>query len=251
VDDVRIGRILRALRRRLGLTQAELGARCGLSQQAISLVERGHGSKLAAATLRRIFAAVDARWEPVVSWRGGDLDRLLDEAHAGVVAAVVRRLQALGWQVAIEVTYSEFGERGSIDVLASRRDHMAMIVVEVKSDLTAVDATVRKLDEKVRIVGGSLGRERFGFTPRRVGRLLVLPSTETARRRVRSLSPILDTALPARGATVRGWLRRPDGDLAGILFLSDTNARGVTSSAGGAKRVRRRLSSTDRSRKAG
>jgi transcriptional regulator with XRE-family HTH domain len=251
VDDVRIGRILRALRRRRGLTQAELGARCGLSQQAISLVERGHGSKLAAATLRRIFAAVDARWEPVVSWRGGDLDRLLDQAHAGVVAATVRRLQALGWQIVIEVTYSEFGERGSIDVLASRRDLMAMIIVEVKSELAAVDATVRKLDEKVRIVGRSLGRERFGFTPRRVGRLLVLPATETARRRVRSLSTILDTALPARGAMVRLWLRRPDGDLAGILFVSDTNARGDTSAAGGAKRVRRRASSTDRSRKAG
>jgi transcriptional regulator with XRE-family HTH domain len=234
VDDVRIGRILRALRRRRGLTQAELGARCGLSQQAISLVERGHGSKLAAATLRRIFAAVDARWEPVVSWRGGDLDRLLDEAHSGVVAATVRRLQALGWEVAIEVTYSEFGERGSIDVLASRRD-----------------LTVRKLDEKVRIVSGSLGRERFGFTPRQVGRLLVLPATETARRRVRSHSTILDTALPARGAMVRRWLRRSDGALAGILFVSDTNARGDTSSAGGGKRIRRRASSTDRSRNAG
>jgi transcriptional regulator with XRE-family HTH domain len=246
VDDVRIGRILRALRRRRGWTQAELAVHCGVSQQAISLVERGHGSKLATATLRRIFSALDARWEPTVSWRGGDLDRLLDEAHAGVVAATVRRLQALEWQVAVEVTYSEFGERGSIDVLGARRDLMAMAIIEVKSELTVVDATVRKLDEKVRIVRGSLGRDRFGFTPRHVGRVLILPATETARRRVRMLSAVLEAALPDRGTTVRQWLRRPDGQLAGILFLSDTNPRGGTSRGGGSKRVRRRNASTDR-----
>jgi transcriptional regulator with XRE-family HTH domain len=245
VDDVRIGRILRALRRRRGWTQAELAARCGVSQQAISLVERGHGSRLATATLRRIFAAIDARWEPTVSWRGGDLDRLLDEAHAGVVAAIVRRLGARDWQVAIEVTYSEFGERGSIDVLGARRDLMAMAVIEVKSELTVVDATVRKLDEKVRIVRSSLGRERFGFAPRHVGRVLILPATETARRRVRRVSAILDTSLPDRGATVRNWLRRPQGHLAGVLFVSDTNSGCDTSRGGGSKRVRHRNASTD------
>jgi transcriptional regulator with XRE-family HTH domain len=249
VDDVRIGRILRALQRRRGLTQARLGARCGVSQQAISLVERGHGSKLASATLRRIFAAVDARWEPVVSWRGGDLDRLLDEAHAGVVAATVRRLQALAWQVAIEVTYSEYGERGSIDVLGARRDRLAMTVSEVKSEIPAVDGTVRKLDEKVRIVRTSLGRDRVGFTPQQVGRLLVLPATETARRRVRMLSTLLDAALPDRGASVRQGLRRPDGQLAGVLFFSDTSPGGGISSAGGSKRVRGRKPSTTRSAK--
>jgi transcriptional regulator with XRE-family HTH domain len=236
--------MLRALRRRRGLTQAQLGARCGVSQQAISLVERGHGSKVASATPRRIFAAVDARWEPVVSWRGGGLDRLLDAAHAGIVGATVRRLQALEWQVAIEVMYSEYGERGSVDVLGPRRDRLAMVVIDVKSEIIAADGTVRKLDEKVRIVRTSLGRDRFGFTPRQVGRLLVLPATETARRRVRMLSTLLDTALPDRGASVRQWLRRPDGQLAGVLFHSDTNPRGGTSAPGGSKRVRRRRPST-------
>jgi transcriptional regulator with XRE-family HTH domain len=72
MDDVRQGRICRALRRRAGLTQGQLGEKCALSQQAISLVERGHGSRLAAGTLRRLFAALDARWEPTISWRGGE-----------------------------------------------------------------------------------------------------------------------------------------------------------------------------------
>jgi transcriptional regulator with XRE-family HTH domain len=244
MDDIRVGRILRALRRRRGLTQAELGNRCGLSQQAISLVERGHGSRLAGSTLRRAFAALDARWEPMISWRGGDLDRLLDEDHSQLVGEVVRRLTAMDWEVAVEVTYSEFGERGSVDVLGARRDALAMAVVEVKSDLTVIDATLRKADEKERIVRRTLGRRRFGFAPRHVARLLVLPSTETARRRVRASGTVLNAAFPACGAEVRSWLRNPAGDLAGILFIPVTNPRGSTRVGGGAKRVRRRTSRT-------
>jgi transcriptional regulator with XRE-family HTH domain len=178
MDDVRVGRILRALRRRRGWTQKELGRRAKVSQQAISLIERGHGGRLAVETVRRVFATLDARWEPTVSWRGGDLDRLLDEEHARLVGEIARRLERAGWEVAVEVTYSEFGERGSIDVLAARPDALAVVVVEVKSELTVIEATLRKLDEKVRIVHGSLGRERFGFRPRFIGRLLVLPSTK-------------------------------------------------------------------------
>src|SRR5580765_2408298 len=117
MDDVRVGRILRALRRRRGWTQKELGRSANVSQQAISLIERGHGGRLSGETLRRVFAALDARWEPTVSWRGGDLDRLIDAEHARLVGEIARRLESAGWEVAVEVTYSEFGERGSIDVL--------------------------------------------------------------------------------------------------------------------------------------
>jgi transcriptional regulator with XRE-family HTH domain len=238
VDDVRVGRILRALRRRHGWTQKELGQRAKVSQQAISLIERGHGRRLSVETMRRVFGALDARWEPTVSWRGGDLDRLLDAEHARLVGEISRRLIEAGWEVALEVTYSDFGDRGSVDVLAARRDYQAIVVGEVKSELTAIESTLRKLDEKVRIVQGSLGRERFGFKPRSVGRLLVLPSTNVARRRVAGSSDVLEVAFPDRAGRVREWLRAPVGALAGIHFLSDTNPGGDKHVAGGSKRVR-------------
>jgi transcriptional regulator with XRE-family HTH domain len=240
MDDVRVGRILRALRRRRGWTQKELGRRANVSQQAISLIERGHGGQLSVETVRRVFAALDARWEPTVSWRGGDLDRLLDQEHARLVGEISRRLADAGWEVALEVTYSEFGERGSLDVLGARRDVQALVVVEVKSELTAIESTLRKLDEKVRIVTRSLGRERFGFSSRLVGRLLVLPSSNVARRRVSRSADVLDVAFPDRTSRVRNWLRDPAGDLAGILFVSDTNPGGVKPTIAGSKRVRTR-----------
>ena len=204
MTDIQVGRVLRALRRRLRLTQRQLGERAGVSQQTISLIERGHCAKLSGETMQRVFAAVDARWEPTVSWRGGALDRLLDEAHARLTAVVVERLRAAGWQVAVEATYNEFGERGSIDILAGRRDVSAALMVEVKSDLTVIEATVRKADEKTRLVRGSLCRKRFGYMPSNVGRLLILPATDSARRRVRaastcSRSPFLHEAQPLEG----------------------------------------------------
>ena len=227
MDDVRQGRICRELRRRARLTQRGLGRRCGLSQQAISLIERGHGSRLSGSTMRRLFAALDARWEPTISWRGGELDRLLDARHARVVATTVALLRSRAWQVDVEVTSSSYGERGSIDILVRAPTGHVALVVEIKSDLVSVEATLRKLDEKVRLVGDFIARERFGDPPAGVARLVVLPAVSTARRHVLAGDDVLRVALPARGSEVRAWLRRPAGSLAGVLFVSDTNGRGA------------------------
>ncbi|MBI3748429.1 MAG: helix-turn-helix transcriptional regulator [Chloroflexi bacterium] len=237
MDDIRIGRILRALRRRRRWTQSRLAVRVGLSQQAISLIERGHGSTLAVRTLREVFAALDARWEPVVSWRGGALDRLLDEDHSRLVAAVARSLNGWGWEVAVEVTYASFGERGSIDVLAARASVGAVVSVEVKSELASIEATLRKIDEKDRLVRRFICRDRFGFRPAAIGRVLVLPATDTARRRIRASAPVLDVVLPARGQRVREWLAEPESDLSGIWLLASTNGGGARRDPGTPGRI--------------
>ncbi|HEX5148358.1 MAG TPA: helix-turn-helix domain-containing protein [Candidatus Limnocylindrales bacterium] len=246
MDDVRVGRILRLLRRRRGWTQSRLAGETGLSQQAISLIERGHSSALAARTLRRVFGALDARWEPAVTWRGGALDRLLDEDHSRLVAAAATRLRERGWTIEIEVTYSSFGERGSIDVLAARASLGAVLSVEVKSEITTVEATLRKIDEKDRLVRRLICHDRLHFDPAAVGRLLVLPGTDTTRRRMRASAVVLDAALPARGATIHRWLAEPRGDLSGIWILADTNSRGGTRLGGGPVRVRRSLPPSNR-----
>jgi transcriptional regulator with XRE-family HTH domain len=245
MDDIRVGRPLRALRRRRGWTQTELANRAGVSQQVISLVERGHGASLSGRTMRRIFAALDARWEPTVSWRGGALDRLLDEDHSHLVAATVARLRASGWSVDVKVTYSSYGERGSIDVLAARSAVGAVVSVEVKSELTSVEATLRKMDEKCRLVRRVLCQHRYGFEPSAVGSLLVLPATDTSRRRLGASAIVLDAGLPARGPAVRRWLTEPQGNLHGVWLLADTNRGGGTRARGGPSRVRRPRSTLD------
>ena len=115
---MRIGRLLRALRRRKGWRQVELAGASGLSQQAISLIERGHLASLSIRVLRGAFAAVDARLEGMISWRGGQIDRLLDERHASLVGHVADELVREGWDVHVEITFSEFGSATDRRILA-------------------------------------------------------------------------------------------------------------------------------------
>ena len=239
MDDARIGRALRALRRRRGLRQSEVAVAAGVSQSTVSDVESGRVARLPMATIRRIFAAVDAGFEGTVLWRGAGLDRLLDARHAALVAASVRRLGGLGWETRVETTYSVFGERGSIDVMGAFVAMRAVLVEEVKSEIASLEETLRKLDEKVRLARERIAEREFGWRPESVGRVLVLPDSTTSRRRVLALDPVLRVAFPDRGSAVRVWLRSPSGDLSGILFqpdivTGDRSQTDVASSASGA-----------------
>jgi transcriptional regulator with XRE-family HTH domain len=243
MDDLRVGRALRLLRQRRGMTQTQLGRAAGVSQALVSLIERGHCGSVSLRTLRRVFAVVDAGCDLGMSWRGGALDRLLDEAHAGLVLRRAAALHDAGWTVAVKATYSVYGERGSIDVFRARAAERAVTVEEVKSDLTSLEQLGRKTDEKVRLVRARLCRERFGFAPVAVGRILVLPDSATARRQVKRLAPALDVMFPARNWEIRRWLRAPVGDIAGILFVADMNRGSACHDQRGRIRVRAHLKS--------
>src|SRR6266545_1687360 len=174
VDDAKLGRALRQLRRRRGLRQADVAGVASLAQQTIWLIECGHAAAFSIDTVRRAFGAVGASYEGLVVWRGGGLDRLLDERHSALVGKTVARLSALGWQVVVEASYSIYGERGSIDILAGHARTRVVLVVEVKSELMSMEELGRKLDVKTRLARRQLCRERFGWAPIGVGRLLVL-----------------------------------------------------------------------------
>jgi hypothetical protein len=207
------------------MSQRELAALAGISQQSVSLIERGHLDTLAIRAVRRTFGVVEARAGVALSWRGGALDRLLDARHAALVELVVRELRGHGWEVAVEASFNHYGDRGSIDVLALHPETAAALVVEVKSELAAIEETVRRLDVEVRLAP-AIVEQRFRIRPAVVGRLVVLPRSTTAWRRVRSVAATLDAALPDRGGACRRWLRAPAGPMAGVLFVSPTNGRG-------------------------
>jgi len=238
MDDIRVGMALRSLRLRAGLRQIDVARAAGVSQSLVSAVECGRLATVPVRTLRRIFAAVGAGFDGQVIWRGPGIDRLLDARHASLVEASVVQLRSRGWDAQVEVTYSIYGERGSIDVLGGRFDSRAVVVEEIKTDLVRVDDTVRKLDEKERLVGRQIARDRFSWQPDLVGRILILPDTDRARRQVKANAVVLETAFPHRGSAVRRWLRAPEGPLSGILFIADTSPGGRTARGIGVQRVR-------------
>ncbi|MDQ2966125.1 MAG: hypothetical protein M3R57_09790, partial [Chloroflexota bacterium] len=95
-----------------------MGDRAGVSQDVVSRAERGQLDGMPLRHLDSIARALDAEFAVTIRWRGGDLDRLLDEGHAALGGHLVTLLSRLGWDVRPEVTYSIWGERGSIDLLA-------------------------------------------------------------------------------------------------------------------------------------
>lgn len=235
MDAVRLGIRYRALRQRLGLRQQDLADRCARSQTVISKIERGRASQVLLGNLIRVASELDADLVVTLRWRGGDLDRLVDERHAQLVGTVVELLRPLGWDLRPEVSYSVYGERGSIDLLAWHSGLRALLVIEVKTELVSIEETLRKHDEKTRLAPG-IAIERFGWRASAVARLLVLPSAATPRRQVERHARVLGSTYAARGLAIRRWLREPIGALAGILFVDVGRER---LGAHGRRRVRR------------
>ena len=99
MDVVRFGRGIRALRRRRGWRQLDLGGRSGVSRNAVSRIELGQGDRVTIRTLDAIAAALGARIDVRLSWNGEALDRLLDAAHADLVERIARLLDRAGWEI--------------------------------------------------------------------------------------------------------------------------------------------------------
>jgi transcriptional regulator with XRE-family HTH domain len=244
VDLVRLGLGIRALRRRCGWRQRDLAAAAGVSQTTVSLIERGHGDRASLEAIRAIAAALDARLVLEIRWRAGDLDRLLDADHSRLSSSLVGHLRSWGWDPRVEVTYAAAGRSGSIDILAWHPATRILLVIEVKTSIASGEATLRKLDEKVRVAGG-LTRERFGWSPITVGRLLAVEDTSTNRRRIGANATFFEAALQSRGPTLRRWLASPAGNADGILFLSSSDQTARIQSGGGRHRVRRPRASSN------
>jgi hypothetical protein len=188
------------------------------------MIECGRADRLSVATITRVTAALDAHLSVRVYWHGDGLDRLRDARHAAIVERMIRVLTADGWITRTEVSFSEYGERGSIDILAFHPATGALLVIEVKSVVPDLQAMLSNLDRKTRLAPGIA--RTLGWTARSVSRLLVLPDDRSARRRVQQHGATFAAALPARTAAVKRWLRTPSAALAGILFLPDSNQDG-------------------------
>jgi transcriptional regulator with XRE-family HTH domain len=231
MDPIRVGHSLRALRLRRRWRQVDLARRVRVSASTISRIERGHLDGVSIGALRRAADALDASLDVRLRWNGEAVDRLLDHAHAELVEAFVVRLRDLGWETAVEASFSIRGERGSIDILAFYRATGVVLAVEVKSVVPDAQAMLVAIDRKARLAP-EIAAVR-GWTAVAVARLLVIGDSAMTRRRVRALDGTLRSTFPSRGWEVNRWLSRPEGRLAGIIFLPYSHAvHGRTSTTG-------------------
>ena len=187
MDVIRFGLGMRALRRKRGWTQDELGARARVSRAAIWRIERGQADRVAVHVLVRVAAALGARIDVRLLWQGEGLDRLLDAGHADLVERIIELLTASDWLTATEVSFNVRGERGSIDILAFHPPTGTLLVIEVKSVVPDMQAMLSGIDRKGRLAR-EIARSR-GWNVTTVTRLLILPDDRTARRRSNDTRP--------------------------------------------------------------
>jgi hypothetical protein len=239
MDGRRVGRAHRAIRHRLGLRQADVAANAGIGRWKIVMLEAGEVDDLKIGEVERCFDALGGRLRVAADWHGAALERLLDEAHALLMADALAVLRRLGWETRVEVTFSEYGERGSIDVLAWHPTECVLLVVEIKSELGGVDGLLRPLGIKVRLGPKIAAREFDWRTSKPVSCVVVLPESRTARMAAERHAGVLASALPARSREVRRWLRHPAGRLAGIWFLSGVGQGNRKRNPSSIQRIRR------------
>lgn len=224
MDDARLGRTVRVLRQRRGWRQEDLSTRCGLSRAAVSDIERGRADRYTIASVRRLLRALDADGELNVRWAApGDLDRLLDQDHALLVRMWAEMHLRHGWEVWPEASYSVYGERGRIDLLAFHPATGRLEVAEMKTGLWNLQDTLGRLDAKIRLAR-TVAAER-GWEVRRVVGSLVIAEGRTARRRIAEHA-VLFSRYETRGHAARAFVRRPRGDVRGLLAfvtLPDSN----------------------------
>jgi len=209
-----------------------------VSQPVVSRIETGRWEALRWTVISRVCAEAGLRLSLEGRWRGGELARLMDAAHAAFQERLKRRLETAGWLASAEVTYSRYGERGSIDLLAFHPPTGTLLVCEVKSSIADVQGLLRPLDAKVRLAR-SIASE-LGWTARGVVPCLAAADTATNRRRVAEHAALFGR-FAVRGRAASGWLAQPSGAVSGLLlFLSPPPIRPGNSVQLGRRRVRRR-----------
>ena len=223
MTDQRFGSFIRVVRIRQRWRQSELATRAGVSQASVSRIERGHLGALSLATVRKVAAALDVRVDVLGRWRGGDLDRLMNARHSALSESVVRAVRRLGWIVAPEVSFSIYGERGIIDLLAWNQAKRALLVIELKTEIVDINELVGTLDRKVRLAARIAREHGWAIEPETtISAWVIVSESRTNRRRLQAHAAMLRAAYPIDGRAIRPWLARPGAPVRCLSFWPST-----------------------------
>jgi transcriptional regulator with XRE-family HTH domain len=239
MDDQQIGTTLRSIRIRQGKTQEDVAAIAHVSRFVVGRIEQGRLAAIPLRKVRAVATALDARLDLVIRWRGGDLGRLVNARHSAMHDSAARMFRLLaGWEMEPEVSFSIYGERGVIDILAWHPARRCLLVIELKTELVDMNDLMGSVDRKRRLAG-DIARDR-GWHPASISTWVAIAEGRTNRRAVTAHTATLRTKFPADGAGVRRWLREPGGRIDGLGFLPYVPGTLARQDLAPIRRVRRR-----------
>ena len=242
MTDQRLGASVRYLRIRRAWRQRDLAERAGVSQSAVSRIERGHLAGMRLDLIRAVAAAVDLRVDVVGRYRGGDLDRMLASGHSALHETVARHLGTRpGWRFASEVSFAIYGDRGVMDLLAWHERHRALLVIELKTEFVDMNELIGTLDRKRRRAAEVARARGWLANASSVSVWVIVSDSSTNRRRAREHVAMLRMAYPLDGRAIRGWLRRPVGPVGCLSFWATSPSGTAKSGSRPVQPVRHRV----------
>jgi hypothetical protein len=171
------------------------------------------------------------------SRNGAELDRWMDGGHAEMHEAFAKWFHALpAWIAVPEVSFSIFGERGVIDIVAWHASTGALLLVELKTALGDPQRLVSTMDRRVRLASRIVADR--GWRPRTVSAWIVFLDTRTNRRHVANHRGLLRSRATADGRAMRAWLRQPMDAIWALSFWSDVQAANLVRRSATRRRVR-------------
>jgi transcriptional regulator with XRE-family HTH domain len=193
---ISFGRIARATRLRLDITQQQLAAAVGLSRGYIARIECGTANPTFTqveriADVLGIELALVAT-PPIFLGEG----RSRDQVHSRCVAYTQRRLERHGWRVAREVEVSRGRFHAWIDLLAFDPRTGGLLIIEVKTRLDDIGALERQLGWYERY--GPAAAERLGWRPQSTGTWLLALSSDEIDRALREHQDTFQRDIPVR-----------------------------------------------------
>ena len=236
----RCGSAFRAVRIRRGWRQADVATRARCHRSVVSAIERGQFEHVSVGTLLRIAKTLEIQLSWAPRWRGGDLDRLISGRHSRLHESVAAWFAGAlpTWVLAPEVSYSIYGERGVIDILAWHPGQRALLIIELKTDVVDVNELIGSMDRRRRLAR-SIALER-GWDPSTISIWVLIAGGRTNRVRVDAHRTVLRTAFPADGHRIASWLRNPDGPIAALSLWERASDGSASGAFAARKRVRRR-----------
>jgi transcriptional regulator with XRE-family HTH domain len=236
VNSSRIGRGIRAIRIRMNRTQSEVATRASVPRAVVARVERGDLARVRVEQLVAIATSLRADLDIALRWEGSELDRLLNAGHSAMHEVVVGRLVSAGWQVVPERSFSMWGERGVVDLLAWHAPSRSLLVIELKTEIVEVQRLIGTVDRYRRLAPSIVSD--LGWEPIAVCAWVAVAESPTNRRRLSEHASVLRAAFPSDGRTVPGWLQRPSGSLLALSFISDARVANRTAARSSRRRVR-------------
>ena len=119
MDDRRAALTIRTRRIRRGWRQRDLAARSGSSRQLVTKIESGRFESVSLRALREVVGALGGTANVLIRTPGGESELAVAAGHAAMHEAMARIFRdQVGWVSVPEVTFSIYGERGVIDVIA-------------------------------------------------------------------------------------------------------------------------------------